>query len=1198
MNQRNDHLTDRQIKQYVLEADGNGPGTESEGVNSHIVDCGQCRMRVLQSERMHLGIQESAAAGRKQYPGCPGDDLLMEFAAGLCPAETAAQVLQHVAECGYCAPVLRIYLEDLPVQATKQISDQARSSTVAFEAADNEETASAPIRPESESSTSRPSSLFSSFLKHRFAWAGGGLAFATAVLVVGPMAVNQYALRQAQTLTASAFVERRTTEMRFSWAPYSEWSLTRGEKPGSGLLSDRPNLVDAVALANKHQDSSDPRWARASGRAYLLAGELQKASEFLKRSTENGLDDPSTEIDLAVAYFQRAQEEHQKLSNPEGKPIPPNLDETTELLNKAASSPKATKTERSAALFDLAIAYQKMLFWDMAAATWEEYLKLDSTSLWAEEARQRLEDTKKKIPPPRPQGYRAPGHFLHHSSDPDTQKGTEEYQDVAIRSWLSDALTNKDPDALTALQRLASLLQEHHGDAWLHDFLQALKPDDLPAVNALSEALSSNRRGFSEQAALAAETAASRFLRGGNFPGVLWARFENVYAQQRALQQHTCLKQAKNLGQDLLHTSYRWLQIQVALAEVVCHALGTSFDSAEKQLKIANQLAAAARFHILGLRVLAFETDLKLVRSGCAQSWATIAEGLEQYWQGPALPVRLYEFYNRVEGCLQENHFWYAARSLQERQIVILEREFDPADRSASVEASVHISLENIFKELHEVRLARREAVIVTERRKQASQDYDKYELLIRLQRAESQVGTGDARGALYTLKEAQATFLSTDDDLIHLSFYRLLGDSHSAMGDVDQAEVAYQSSLQIAENGMGNLKDPGKRRQWINETGEVYRRIIGVLLERKHYREALQFWEWYQSRSKSAETGSATETGKNSWSKIEKEILAQPLPSPTSETRLVFAGIKDRFHVWIINKTGIETLWIPVKPSDLARAINEFSERCSNRNSNVTELEQKSRKLFNVLLQPVMAQVGDSTMVVADLDQPMHGLLLEALKSPEGWYFGQRYSTIYSPGFLKEMELRRSTGLIPESGLILDASASAGGPYPALDRTEREALVQLFPRLEILNGAQTTPQKLRRILGESRMFLFIGHGSKDGLILNPGWVLTPEDFSSQSLRHLQLAVLAACSTASERNGLFDTNGLVNALISGGVSNVVASHWEVDSQSTSQFMASFYTGLKNGKTSAQSMRNARQKVFQTHSHPYYWAAFSLSGRNS
>ena len=129
-----------------------------------------------------------------------------------------------------------------------------------------------------------------------------------------------------------------------------------------------------------------------------------------------------------------------------------------------------------------------------------------------------------------------------------------------------------------------------------------------------------------------------------------------------------------------------------------------------------------------------------------------------------------------------------------------------------------------------------------------------------------------------------------------------------------------------------------------------------------------------------------------------------------------------------------------------------------------------------------------------------------------------------------------------------------------------------------------------------STVFVFIGHAKFDGLILNPGLTLKPQDIVGNSLPYLQLAVLAACSTASSRNGLLDTDSVVNAFLSGGVSNIVASHWEVDSQSTTEFMTNFYAGLKSGQTAAQSMKTARQKVWPRNRHPYYWAAFTLYGR--
>jgi CHAT domain-containing protein len=95
------------------------------------------------------------------------------------------------------------------------------------------------------------------------------------------------------------------------------------------------------------------------------------------------------------------------------------------------------------------------------------------------------------------------------------------------------------------------------------------------------------------------------------------------------------------------------------------------------------------------------------------------------------------------------------------------------------------------------------------------------------------------------------------------------------------------------------------------------------------------------------------------------------------------------------------------------------------------------------------------------------------------------------------------------------------------------------------------------------------------------------------------MVVLAACSGAAGReNGLADTNNMVRAFLNAGVPAVIASHWNVDSTSTSQLMISFYQHLSKGETAAQAMYNARIEVLQARAHPYFWAGFTLTGRAS
>src|SRR5205823_13111458 len=100
----------------------------------------------------------------------------------------------------------------------------------------------------------------------------------------------------------------------------------------------------------------------------------------------------------------------------------------------------------------------------------------------------------------------------------------------------------------------------------------------------------------------------------------------------------------------------------------------------------------------------------------------------------------------------------------------------------------------------------------------------------------------------------------------------------------------------------------------------------------------------------------------------------------------------------------------IPEKRQDLSRKIREYVEKCSVRQDPELRLpppEVESKELFSRLLQPVMAHLRPSETVVIDLDIGMNKLPLEALKSPEGWYFGEKFPVIYSPGYLRELDLR-----------------------------------------------------------------------------------------------------------------------------------------------------------------------------------------------
>src|SRR5262249_12929488 len=141
-----------------------------------------------------------------------------------------------------------------------------------------------------------------------------------------------------------------------------------------------------TANENLRSNKADPQWLQVQGRALLWVatpGNLEKAEKDFEKARSEGLDTPSLEIDLAASYFERdSRADH------------PNLQRSLNLLNEVLSKPKLSNEDRASALYNLAIAYEKTQAWDLAVETWEKYLEVDSSSGWAQEAKQHLKDGK------------------------------------------------------------------------------------------------------------------------------------------------------------------------------------------------------------------------------------------------------------------------------------------------------------------------------------------------------------------------------------------------------------------------------------------------------------------------------------------------------------------------------------------------------------------------------------------------------------------------------------------------------------------------------------------------------------------------------------------------------------------------------------------------------------------------------------
>ena len=295
----------------------------------------------------------------------------------------------------------------------------------------------------------------------------------------------------------------------------------------------------------------------------------------------------------------------------------------------------------------------------------------------------------------------------------------------------------------------------------------------------------------------------------------------------------------------------------------------------------------------------------------------------------------------------------------------------------------------------------------------------------------------------------------------------------------------------------------------------------------------------------------------------------------------------------------------IPITAQALDAKVGAFARLIAERS---LDYRTAAREIDKLLIEPARTALAGRTAVVIIPDGSLWRLPFQALESAQGESLLQRYTLSFAPSATVLRELMAK----PPAGPVRTVLALGNPPGANLPEAESEvnALRELYGpgNTQVLTGAGATEAAFKAQAGRYDILHVASHGVIEDRNPLYSYVTlakseTEDGFlEAREMLHLdlkaQLVVLSGCETArGKSSGGEGLIGMTWALFLAGTPATVTSGWKVDSLATARLMVEMHRGLRQGLGKAAALRTASLALRndRRYQHPFYWAAFSLTG---
>jgi CHAT domain-containing protein len=461
--------------------------------------------------------------------------------------------------------------------------------------------------------------------------------------------------------------------------------------------------------------------------------------------------------------------------------------------------------------------------------------------------------------------------------------------------------------------------------------------------------------------------------------------------------------------------------------------------------------------------------------------------------------------------------------------------------------------------------------------------------------------------------RDAERGFSAVERDGESQTWMRLgaehdLARLYEAQGNYPGADRMYRTSLKTFESAREQLNSEESKLPFLANANGIYDDYIHFLVERGRTDEALELAD--QSRARTLGQGLGVETDNRSSMGLRPSEIARRLHA----TLLFYWMGEKQSYLWAITPTRMVLIRLAAE-RDVLPEVERYRKALVGLGDPIESGNRDGAALYRELIAPATNLIQRGSTVFLLCDGPLSQLNFETLIVPDQspHYFIEDATLISAPS-LRLLSQAKPPESSAHKLLLVGDAVSPGPDYPELPMaaTEMKQVEQHFsPQEETVFAREeanatsytgSSPQQFEYIH-------FVTHGVASRTDpLDSAIILSRSTSAEDSFKlhareimqhplHARLVTISACYGSGTRSYVGEgLVGLAWAFLRAGAHNVIGALWEVSDQSTAQLMDGLYQGLRDGKSPAIALREAKLALLHSRGNfrkPFFWAPLQV-----